>query len=115
MRNQILPNISNKLIKKGVKIGDKVKLKFDLKEILKAKKTKNVEFDIEILTIEENIKFKIDKEFLDKNNFKDEKELNNKINENLLDQYKNYLLEIEKKQLMDVLETKNILIYLRVC
>jgi len=112
---QILPDISNRLIKKNAKIGDMFKLKFDLKDLLKQDKEKNVEFEINILSIEENIKFEVDKEFLEKNNLKSEKEFKNNFNKNLSHQYEIYLREIEKKQLMDILESKNILIFLKVC
>ena len=104
---QILPDISNRLIKKNAKVGDIFKLKFDLKDLLKQDKEKNVEFEINILSIEENIKFEVDKEFLEKNNFKSEKEFKNNFNKNLSHQYEIYLREIEKKQLMDILESKN--------
>ena len=75
--------------------------------MLKKDKEKNVEFEITILSIEENIKFEVDKEFLEKNNLKSEKELKNNLNKNLSNQYEIYLREIEKKQLMDILESKN--------
>ena len=104
---QVLPDISNKLIKKKAKIGDIFKLKFNLKDLLKLDKEKNVEFEINVLSIEENIKFEVDKEFLEKNNFKSEKEFKNNFNKNLSHQYEIYLREIEKKQLMDILELKN--------
>ena len=104
---QVLPDISNKIIKKNSKVGDFLKLKFNLKEVLKEKKDKNVEFDIEILSIEKKINFKIDEKYLSTNNLKNEKELRDKIDENFQNQYENYLREIEKKQLMDILESKN--------
>jgi trigger factor len=104
---QVLPDISNRLIKKNAKVGDIFKLKFDLKDLLKKDKEKNVEFEIKILSIEESVKFEVNKEFLEKNNFKSEKELKNNLNKNLSHQYETYLREIEKKQLMDILESKN--------
>ena len=108
---QILPDISSKLIKKNAKVGNIIKLKFDLKELLKEllkeKKETNVEFEIEILSIEEKKYFKVNKDFLEKNNFKTEEELKKNLNKNLFNQYENYLLEIEKKQLMDILESKH--------
>jgi len=104
---KILPDISSKLIKKNAKVGNIIKLKFDLKELLKEKKETNVEFEIEILSIEEKKYFKVNKDFLEKNNFKTEEELKKNLNKNLFNQYENYLLEIEKKQLMDILESKH--------
>jgi trigger factor len=104
---QILPNISSKLIEKKAKVGEKIKLNFDLKEILKEKNKKEVKFNIEILSLEHSHDFKITKEFLDKNNLKDEKELKENLNKNLLNQYNDDLKQIEKKELMDQLESKN--------
>ncbi|PPR52881.1 MAG: Trigger factor [Alphaproteobacteria bacterium MarineAlpha5_Bin6] len=102
-----MPDLSSKLIEKGVQVGDSIKLKFDLKTLLKEKNKKIVEFNIDIISIEEITAFKIDKEFLDKNNFKTEKDFKEGLKENLNHQYQNFLLEIEKKQLMDNLELKN--------
>ena len=102
-----MPDISNRLIEKKAKVGDTLKLKFDLKELLKKDKEKNVEFEIKILSIEENIKFEVSKEFLEKNNLKSEKEFQNNFSKSLSHQYDIYLREIEKKQLMDILESKN--------
>ena len=104
---QVLPNISAKLINKKIKVGDKVKLKFDLKEVLKEKSKKEVEFLIEILSIENLHKFKVTKEFLEKNNLKDEEQLKENLKKNLKKQYEDYLKQIEKKELMDILDIKN--------
>ena len=104
---QVLPDISNRLIEKKAKVGNTLKLKFNLKHLLKETKDQYVEFEIRILSIEESIKFEVDKEFLQKNNLKSEKELKDNLNKNLSAQYENYLREIEKKQLMDILEAKN--------
>ena len=101
---QILPGISDKLITKKIKIGDKIKLKFDLSKVMKLKKKKEVEFEIEILSLEENIDFKINKEFLDKNNLKNEEELKENIKKNVISQYDEQLLQIERKNLMDILD-----------
>lgn len=104
---QMLPDISKKLIEKNAKIGDKIKLKFDLKEVLKEKSKKEIEFLIEIISIEHCHDFKVNEEFLKKNNLKDEKELKDNIKLNLKKQYENHLKEIERKELMDILDEKN--------
>jgi len=104
---QVLPDIGKELINKKSKIGDKFKIKFDLKKVLKITKKTLVEFEIEILDIEEKIPFKVDNDFLSKNNFKNENELKNSLIKNLEIQYNNYLYEIEKKDLMDKLEIQN--------
>ena len=104
---QILPNISKKLIDKKAKVGDLLKISFDLKDVLKTKNKNEVEFEINIVSIEEKIKFVVDKDFLSKHNLKNEKDLVSQINDNLSKQYENYLKEIEKKQLMDILESKH--------
>lgn len=104
---QILPDISSKLIEKKVKVGDKIKLTFDLKEALKEKNKRNVDFLIEIISIEHVHPFKVTKEFLEKNNLKDEKELKNNLTINLKKQYNDFLKQIQKKELMDLLDSNN--------
>ena len=66
-----------------------------------------LKFEIDILSIEERIEFKVSKDFLKKNNLKTEKDLKDNINKDFTLQYENYLREIEKKQLMDTLDTNN--------
>jgi len=104
---QILPDISKKLIDKKSKVGNKIKLTFDLKEVLKEKNKKDVEFLIEILSLEHSHDFKITEDFLKKNNLKDEKDLRDNLKNNLLKQYEDYLKQIERKELMDILDQKN--------
>ena len=104
---QILPDISKKLIEKKANIGDTIKIKFDLKDILKQKNKKEVEFLIEIISIEHVHDFKVTKEFLEKNGLKDESELNENLKKNLMNQYDNQLKQIQKKELMDLLDKKN--------
>ena len=104
---QILPDIGPILVGKKVKVGDKINLKFDLKEALKQKEKKEVEFNIEIVSLEHLHEFKITKEFLEKNNLKDEKELKDNLEKNLIKQYQDSLKQIQKKELMDILEKKN--------
>jgi len=104
---QVLPDISKKLIDMKVKVGDKVNLKFDLKGALKVKNKKEVEFHIEILSLEQSHEFKITKEFLEQNNLKDEKALNENLKNNLIKQYDDQLKQIERKELMDILDIKN--------
>ena len=104
---QILPDLSSRLIKKKLTIGDKIKLKFDLKNVLKRKTKIEVEFLIEILSIEHVHDFAITKEFLDKNNLKNEEELQENIKSNMLKQYDDLLNQIQKKELMDILDSSN--------
>ena len=104
---QILPDIGPILVNKKVKVGDKINLKFDLKEALKQKEKKEVEFTIEIVSLEQLHEFKITKEFLEKNNLKDEKELKDNLEKNLIKQYQDSLKQIQKKELMDILDKKN--------
>jgi trigger factor len=105
---QVLPDISSKLINKKVKVGDKISLIFDLKDILKTKKKKEVEFLIEILSLEHSHEFTVTKDFLKKNNLENEKQLKENLKNNLIKQYDDYLSQIEKKELMDELDLKNI-------
>ncbi len=104
---QILPDIGPLLVNKKVKVGDKINLKFDLKEALKQKEKKEVEFEIEIVSLEQLHEFEITKEFLEKNNLKDEKQLKDNLEQNLIKQYQESLKQIQKKELMDILEKKN--------
>jgi len=104
---QILPDIGPILVSKKVKVGDKINLKFDLKEALKQKEKKEVEFTIEIVSLEYLHEFEITKEFLEKNNLKDEKELRDNLEQNLIKQYQDSLKQIQKKELMDILDKKN--------
>jgi trigger factor len=104
---QVLPDIGMKLINKKVKVGDKVILKFDLNEVLKKKSKKEIEFQIEILSLEHSHEFVVTKEFLEKNNLKDEKALNDNLKNNLIKQYDDQLKQIQRKELMDILELNN--------
>ena len=104
---QVLPNISKKLIDKNAKTGDKIKLLFDLKEVIKSKDKKEVKFNIEILSIEESIAFKVNDEFLKNLGLKDENELKENLKKNLTTQYQQALKQIEKKELMDILDKKH--------
>ena len=104
---QILPDISSRLIDKKAKVGDKIKLTFDLKDVLKEKNKKDIEFSIEIISLEHVHKFNLTKEFLEKNNLKDEKELKNNLKKNLEKQYNDFLKQVQKKELMDLLDSKN--------
>ena len=105
---QILPDISSKLIEKKAKVGDKIKLLFDLKDVLKEKNKKEVAFMVNIISIEHVHDFKVTKDFLDKNNLKDENHLKENLKNNLVNQYNGFLKEIQKKELMDLLDSKNI-------
>ncbi len=100
--NEILPGITNKLVGK-FKQGDKKNIVFDLSEILKNDKLKKVSYEIEIITIEEKIKFEITDQYLKTNGFKDEEELKELIKNNFIQQYNQGIKQIEKKQLMDML------------
>ena len=105
---QILPDISFKLIEKKAKVGDRIKLLFDLKDVLKEKNKNEVPFLIDIISLEHVHDFKVTKEFLDKNNLKDENHLKENLKNNLVNQYNGFLKEIQKKELMDLLDSKNI-------
>ena len=104
---QILPNIGSMLVNKKAKVGEKINLTFDLKEALKQKEKKEVEFIIEIISLEYLHEFKITKEFLEKNNLKDENQLKENLKQNLIKQYEDSLKQIQKKELMDILNKKN--------
>jgi len=104
---QVLPDISSKLIDKKAKIGDKINLTFDLKEILKEKNKKEVKFIVEIISLEGVHEFSVTKKFLEQNNLKDEQHLKENLKNNLLKQYEDSLKQIQKKELMDLLDLKS--------
>ena len=100
----ILPGLNKELIERKVKAGDKIVLKINLSKILKDDKFKKTTFNFEIMSIEEKIKFELTKEFLDKNGFKKEKDLKNFLVSNIKTQYEQGIKQIEKKELMDLLD-----------
>tara|TARA_B100000575_G_scaffold126139_1_gene100600 strand:+ start:129 stop:1574 length:1446 start_codon:yes stop_codon:yes gene_type:complete len=100
---ELLPNLSQELISKKVKKGDRLSISFNLSETLKDNKFENIMFNIEVISIEEKTKFELTKEFLEKNGFKSDKDLKNYLNDNLKQHHKRGLIQIEKKQLMDKL------------
>ena len=102
-QQEILPEINTKLISNNFKVDDKKNISFDLSKILKNDKFKKVNYVIKINSIEEKTKFEITKEYLTKNGFKNEQELKDLIKNNILQQYKQSIKQIEKKQLMDIL------------
>ena len=104
---QILPDLGSKLLSKKLKKGDKVKFGLDISKSIKSDKEFIADFDIEIVEIEESAPFKVDKEFLEKNGLKNEEELKNNLENNLKSQYENGIKQIEKKQLMDVLDKEH--------
>jgi len=101
----ILPNLNKELISKKVKVGDKFELEINLSKILKDDKFKKTSFNFEIISIEEKIKFELTKEFLDKNGFKKEEDLKNFLVNNIKTQYEQGIKQIEKKELMDLLDS----------
>lgn len=104
---QILPNLGHMLLSKKLKKGDKDKFGLDISKSIKSDKEFIADFDIEIVDIEESAPFRVDKEFLEKNGLKNEEELKNNLENNLKSQYENGIKQIEKKQLMDVLDKEH--------
>ncbi len=103
IEQEILPGINNALISNKLNEGDKKNISFDLSKLLQNNKLKKVEFEIEIISIEENTKFEITKEYLTKNGFNSEKELKDIIKQNSIQQYNQGIKQVEKKELMDFL------------
>ena len=104
---QILPSIGDKLIENKLKKGDKIEIELDISKSLKLNEEKLATFAIEILNIEESVPFVVDKDFLDKNGLKNENELKSNLENSFKSQYENGLKQIEKKQLMDILEKEH--------
>ena len=103
LKQEILPGLNKELISK-FKIGDKKKINFDLSKILKNEKLNKVEFEIEVISIEESVKFEVNDEYLKTNGFKSESDLKELIKNNSVNQYNQGIKQIEKKLIMDVLD-----------
>ena len=104
---EILPDLGAKLMKKNLKKGDKEKFGLDISKSIKSDKELIAEFDIEIVEIEESVPFEVDKEFLEKNGLKNEEEFKQNLENNLKSQFQNGIKQIEKKQLMDILDKEH--------
>ena len=104
---QIIPSIGSKLLEKKLKKNDNVKLSLDISKSLKLNEKKMVTFEIEIVKVEESVPFKIDKEFLDKNGLNNEEDLKNNLEKSFKSQYAKGLSQIEKKELMDMLDKEH--------
>ncbi len=105
LQQEFLPGLNKEIISK-LKEGDKKTISFDLSDLLKNNKLKKIPYEIEIISIEEKIKFEINEEYLTKNGFKSEEDLKNLLNNNFNQQYTQGIKQIEKKQLMDILDKK---------
>ena len=103
IQQEILPGINKILTSNKLKEGDKKKFSFDLSNLNKMQKIDKVEYEIEVVSIEENTKFEITDEYLKKNGFKNEDELKELLKNNSIQQYQQGIKQIEKKQLMDFL------------
>ena len=104
---QVLPLIGKKIQEKKLKKGDKANLELDISKSLKLNKEKLAAFEIEIINIEELVPFVVDKDFLDKNGLKSEEDLKNNLEKSIKSQYQNGLKQIEKKELMDILDKEH--------
>ncbi len=102
MDKEILPGINKLLISKS-KEGDKKNIAIDLSKELKSKEFKKVMYEIEVISIEEKVKFQITEDYLKSNGFKNENELKNFLKKNTTERFDEGLKQIEKKQLMDLL------------
>ena len=102
LEQELLPGINKQLIS-NLKEGDKKNITFDLSKLLKNEKLNKINYEIEVVSIEEKTKFEINKEYLEKNGFKSEDDLKKLLKENSSQQYNQGIKQIEKKQLMDLL------------
>ncbi|MDA9748939.1 trigger factor [Pelagibacteraceae bacterium] len=99
---EYLPGINNQLISK-LKEGDKKNIFLDLSTVLKNNKLKKVSYEIEVISVEKKVNFVVTEEYLNKNGFKTETDLKDFLKNNNLQQYQQGIAQIEKKQLMDLL------------
>ena len=100
---EFLPGINKELISK-LKEGDKKNIYLNLSKMLKNENLNKVNFEVEIKSIEENVKFSVTQEYLKNNGFKNEQELKDLILDNSKQQFSQGIKQIEKKQLMDLLD-----------
>ena len=100
---QVLPELGSKLVEKKLKKGDIKKISLDVSDSLKLNEKKLIPFEVEILEIEEEVPFVVDKDFLTKNRLSNEEELRTNLEQNFKSQYQNGLKQIEKKEIMDTL------------
>ncbi len=106
IEQEILPGINHILTSSNLKQGDKKNFNFDLSKQLKDKKFKKINYTIEVISIEENVKFEIDDTYLKNNGFKNENELKDLLKNNTIQQYNQGIKQIEKKQIMDLLNNE---------
>ena len=104
VEQEILPGINKQLLSNKLKVGDKKNIFINLSEVLKNENFKKVSYNIEILSIEEKVKFEITNDYLQKNGFKNIDDLKNILKNNSTQQYNQGIKQIEKKQLMDILD-----------
>ena len=100
---EILPGINKELVSRKLKQGSKITIFFNLSKLLKNEDLNKVEYSVEIISIEKNVKFKITDEYLKRNGFKNEDDLKKLLETNSIQQYNQGISQIEKKQLMDLL------------
>ena len=103
IEQEILPGINYILTSNHLKQGDIKNFNFDLSKQLKDKKFKKISYTIEVISIEEIVKFEIDDTYLKNNGFKNENELKDLLKNNTIQQYNQGIKQIEKKQIMDLL------------
>ena len=101
-KQEVLPGL-NKLLIGNLKEGEKKNISIDLSKVLKNDGLNKVKYDIEIISIEEKVKFQITDDYLKSNGFKKESDLKDFLQKNTIERFKEGLKKIEKKQLMDLL------------
>ena len=100
---EIISGINKELISK-FKEGEKKDVILDLSKETKIKNLNKVKFEVEIVSIEEKVNFEITDDFLNKNGFKNVEELKKYITKNAEQQFQQGIIQIEKKQMMDLLD-----------
>ena len=93
---EILPGINKELISRKLKQGSKITIFFNLSKLLKNEDLNKVEYSVEIISIEKNVKFKITDEYLKRNGFKNEDDLKKLLETNSIQQYNQGISQIEK-------------------
>ena len=104
---QILPNVDEILVSKKIKKGQELKVPIKVPISNKNSKINDTSFDVKVIDIQEPYKVNLDKEYLKKMNLNSIDELKKQIENTLNNQYKTFSIEIYKKQLLDLLESKH--------
>ena len=94
-KQEVLPGL-NKLLIGNLKEGEKKNISIDLSKVLKNDGLNKVKYDIEIISIEEKVKFQITDDYLKSNGFKKESDLKDFLQKNTIERFKEGLKKLKR-------------------